>query len=85
MDNIEKLKEIIEDIEYEKMYSAHLKSFKGEEDMIIQAVEKQIPKQPKYWTSNRDAGNCPVCGNNICVNYKFCGECGQALKWDDTP
>ena len=31
------------------------------------------------------SGKCPRCGDRInnYHNYKFCGECGQAVIWDD--
>ena len=25
---------------------------------------------------------CPVCGNDICCEQKYCSECGRAVKWD---
>ena len=25
---------------------------------------------------------CPVCGNDICYEQKYCSECGRAVKWD---
>ena len=56
-------------------------------EVLLDALEKQIPKQPildtifpsgvKWWL-------CPVCRhNNIETNDKFCHECGQALDWSD--
>lgn len=51
-------------------------------DRAKTALAKRIPIVPKYWSSNKDVGSCPVCGISICSTYKFCGECGQALKWD---
>jgi hypothetical protein len=60
--------------------------------MGIQALEKQIPKNPiadRYpWCI------CPVCGGSIYVEKvqehiqenetTYCEHCGQALDWSDT-
>ena len=47
--------------------------------------EKQTPKEPRY--VKEGYAYCPICGDNVnqwlgdeFINYKFCPECGQAIK-----
>lgn len=54
-------------------------------ETVSDAVEKQIPKKPKY---NGGECKCPVCGdgwnsNEYGSGMKFCWECGQKLDWSD--
>ena len=61
--------------------------------LAISALEKQMPKQPKY----EDVGNvygaikrtCTACGD-VCMVSKgakpyehYCRQCGQALEWSE--
>ena len=50
-------------------------------DIAIQALEKQIPKQPKEVKGQYDTYKpvCPVCGNDFLGEY--CDECGQKIEW----
>ena len=59
--------------------------------LAIKAIEKQTPKMVNYTTSKYTQYNtaeCPNCKkddydeyfNNW--GYKFCPNCGQALKWE---
>ena len=48
--------------------------------LIIEALEKQIPKKPK------DDGwlYCPICGRDVLMDrFDYCPDCGQALDWSD--
>ena len=48
--------------------------------LIIEALEKQIPKKLK------DDGwlYCPICGRNVLMDrFDYCPDCGQALDWSD--
>lgn len=54
--------------------------------MSIQALEKQIPKKPRFYAHNY---YCSVC-DNLVGNYefewrrfKYCDTCGQRLDWSD--
>ncbi len=56
----------------------------------IDALEKQIPKEPKYKKQLRDffgmatvvKGDCPCCGKvEIYSNANYCPDCGQKLDW----
>lgn len=54
-------------------------------ETVSDAVEKQIPKKPKY---NGGECECPTCGDDWNSNeygsgMKFCWECGQKLDWSD--
>lgn len=58
----------------------------------IDALEKQIPKEPKYKKQLRDffgvatvvKGDCPCCGKaEIYSNAKYCPDCGQKLDWSE--
>ena len=52
-------------------------------DMAIEALQKQIPKQP---TIENGFVKCPTCEKYIrfpiADRYNNCPECGQALKWE---
>lgn len=56
----------------------------------IDALEKQIPKEPKYKKQLMDffgmvyftKGDCPCCGKTeIYSNANYCPECGQKIDW----
>lgn len=58
-------------------------------DMAIEALEKQIPRKTVEQGDGIDY-NCPACGRYVGYidamaweTQKYCGECGQALKWAD--
>ena len=60
--------------------------------MAIEALEKQLPKQPLVWeykyyyssTPNDDWGyECPCCGNRDIDYPEHHCICGQALDWSD--
>ena len=44
--------------------------------IAIQALEKQIPKEPKYQGEHE---KCPTCGSFYIEDY--CAMCGQKIKW----
>ena len=48
--------------------------------LIIEALEKQIPKKLK------DDGwlYCPICGRDVLMDrFDYCYHCGQALDWSE--
>lgn len=57
--------------------------------MMVKAMEKQIPKKPDiegdgYWNGELvyDTWICPCCGEQYEIEfekYKYCPECGQAV------
>lgn len=52
-------------------------------EMAIQALEKQIPKEPKVH-DYKDImySQCPICGEMLRINQPFCDGCGQKLDWE---
>ena len=53
--------------------------------MIIDALEKQIPKKPieKFaFSDDIEAGLCPLCNEGVNEEMNFCSYCGQALEWE---
>lgn len=49
----------------------------------IEATEKQIPKKVLPDTEYLE-GICPCCGVHFLDrSTKFCGNCGQALNWEN--
>ena len=54
-------------------------------DLAIEALEKQIPKEPiklKAMTYKR----CPVCKNNVeslMEQHGYCPSCGQNIDWEE--
>ena len=71
-------KEAIENLK--KLKSFHNGSYGSSIRMAIEALEKQVPKEPIKL-------NCPHCGFNGIDNswsvFIFCPECGQALDWSE--
>ena len=62
-------------------------------ELAIKALEKQIPKQPKYEDVDNVYGaikrTCTACGD-VCMVSKgakpyehYCRQCGQALEWSE--
>lgn len=56
-------------------------------NIAIEALEKQIPKKPlnREDKSEISYGYCPCCSNLIdnWNDIRYCGECGQAMDWED--
>ena len=58
-------------------------------DMAIQALEKQIPKKVQLRHIRKfdgfDDGECPTCGQSVSCDCdgidNFCPDCGQKLDW----
>ena len=62
----------------------------GAFDAAIEALEKQIPKEPEYKEEDRFAKNyfawytyCPQCGCEINTGDMHCTQCGQAIDWEE--
>lgn len=58
--------------------------------MALEALEKQIPKKPKYKAEDRFVKNhfteysyCPVCEKEVVEGDMFCVMCGQAIDWTE--
>ena len=72
------------------LYNIPLKNM----EMIVQALEKQIPKKQTYegdgyapdGTFVWDEWLCPCCGKRYEVDYDdydYCPNCGQKIDWSD--
>lgn len=60
-------------------------------DMLLmckEALEKQIPKKTtkRQYVPNGTLiyGRCPICYYFAKNDFKYCGNCGQALDWSDS-
>ena len=62
--------------------------------IIIEALEKQLPKKPNFegdgyapdGTSVYDTWECPNCGECYEVDYDdydYCPKCGQKIDWSE--
>ena len=57
--------------------------------LIIEALEKQIPKKPIFESEQTspfgvdDVPYCPSCRCDL-PEASYCEKCGQALDWSDT-
>lgn len=61
------------------LYNIPLKNI----EMIIQALEKQIPKRPDF-TEDKEFVLCPCCnGKGLSDKQNYCDNCGQKLDWSD--
>lgn len=52
--------------------------------MAVEALEKQIPKKPKYKIKRPNSlyGVCSVCDRQL-VTDKYCPRCGQRISWEE--
>lgn len=74
------------------MGSGELKAFKQsciDDEVIIKALEKQIPKKLRVKVDNRHGVLnlfyfCPNCNSFRMESRKYCSNCGQALDWKET-
>lgn len=66
------------------------------EKMVLNALEKQIPKTVTHEATLYRCCTCPTCKNvvdkfekwgenTVRIEYKYCHFCGQKLDWDDHP
>lgn len=52
-------------------------------EMIMHALEKQIPKKPDF-TEDKTFALCPCCnGKGLLNKQKYCDNCGQKLDWSE--
>lgn len=48
---------------------------------ILEALQKQKPKEPVELAKSELYGRCAVCRNVVHVGERYCDQCGQALDW----
>ena len=77
--------------EIRALYNIPLKNM----ELIINALEKQIPKKPEYEADGYadgelvyDYAKCPICGHDFEYGIndwgcEYCSDCGQKLDWSD--
>ena len=62
----------------------YIDQIKTEVDMLLKQQGPIKPILKCEWTDKLyNDYECPVCGNNICYEQKYCSECGRPVKWDD--
>ena len=73
------------------LYNIPLKNM----ELIINALEKQIPEKPEYEADGYadgelvyDYAKCPICGHDFEYGIndwgcEYCSDCGQKLDWSD--
>lgn len=49
---------------------------------ILEALQKQIPKEPVELAKSELYGRCAVCRKVVHVGERYCDQCGQALDWE---
>lgn len=54
-------------------------------EVAIEALRKQIPKEPDFIEEASDCRLCPNCCTYqvIYSKHNYCQHCGQALDWSD--
>lgn len=74
-------------LDYQKAFEVFKETMR-EGDYILAvkyALEKQIPKKPKYIDGDYDLPLCPSCGLSVDEDRDmYCSICGQALDWSDS-
>ena len=53
------------------------------EKAIVEALKKQIPRNPLCISGDYDAPICPECKQLVDDTEHYCSTCGQALDWSD--
>ena len=82
--NIQTLKTLLPLINADGGFSRETRNEIGKAfEVSISALEKQIPKKPKYMMLRPD--ECSVCGERIFHRDRspFCHICGQAIDWSE--
>lgn len=59
-------------------------------EIAVDALEKQIPRKPKYKAEDRFVKNhfaeysyCPTCEKEVVAGDMFCVMCGQRICWQE--
>jgi hypothetical protein len=59
-------------------------------EIAVEAMRKQIPKEPKYKVEDRYIKNhfisipiCPICHREIVAGDMRCYSCGQRISWEE--
>ena len=72
-------KEALDSSKFEVFEECHCGYIEEELKIAIEALEKQIAKEPEVWANGTE--HCPCCEKDVTNMYfKVCIECGQRLK-----
>ena len=75
-------KELIEDLKEHIGKSIEVPVYDEELKVIVEALEKQIPKDIYIYANGTE--HCPCCDyDNTALRFKYCIECGQRLDWGE--
>jgi ribosomal protein S27AE len=80
--------EALKRLRYEIEEEGHCSFIEDEIEVAFEALKKQIPQKPNkrdLWELATATGHsCPNCGNDFPIGiykpYKYCPDCGQAIK-----
>lgn len=69
-----------------KMEELNKYKFIGTIEQFREAMEKQEAKQYKVLKPCKSVNyyQCPVCDGLLHINENFCGNCGQAISWEES-
>lgn len=55
--------------------------------LVVEALEKQVSKKPRYYTDmyNHKRPGCPGCPKNeiLYAGQKYCSVCGTKIDWSE--
>ena len=72
-------KDALDSLKFEVFEERHRGYIEEELKIAIEALEKQIAKEPEVWANGTK--HCPCCEKDVTNMYfKVCIECGQRLK-----
>lgn len=88
---VEITKSALQKVKAQKENFGIMDRFDVEENyMVMEALEKQIPKKPVEMKSTDKLPQgyfaCPICGGWVGMDEylnKFCAGCGQAIDWSE--
>jgi hypothetical protein len=88
---VEITKSALQKVKAQKENFGIMDRFDVEENyMVMEALEKQIPKKPVEMKSTdkllQEYFACPICGGWVGMDEylnKFCAGCGQAIDWSE--
>ena len=71
--------QLLRSMKREREYNRSFEAGGEKLDMCIEALEKQVAKEPEVWANGTE--HCPCCEKDVTNMYfKVCIECGQRLK-----
>ena len=79
----EVIKEVIFNMSEIGLNDESAKRVSEAKSIVVNALEKQIPKKPDF-TEDKEFALCPCCnGKGLLDKQKYCDNCGQKLDWSD--